>query len=159
MVRVEVKLTQAGQKALRAQEKPNRWVERAMPQITNLVARRIERIAKKKAPVRTGGGRRSIGTVRATDGHNIVSDLHMLVMDQGRRPGAAMPPVAPLERWGKRVLGERNLGFVLARSIARKGIKPRKFFTAAIKQVTETDAQKTNKEIGTIVRREMKRGG
>ena len=31
------------------------------------------------------------------------------------------PPVAELERWAQRVIGQRGLGFVIARSIAKRG--------------------------------------
>ena len=43
-------------------------------------------------------------------------------VDMGQRPH--WPPIAPLEAWGRRVLGKRGLGYVLARKIARHGTKP-----------------------------------
>ena len=156
MVNIEIKLTRRGERTLRAMERPDRWWGRVMPQVTLLIARRIERYAKRFAPVRTGGGRRSIGTVEVRSGHNIVSDLHMLVMEEGRKPGT-MPPVEPLERWARRKLGVRGLGFVIARSIARKGIAPRRFFARAIEQVTEREKGKQERDIGRIVRRELKK--
>lgn len=50
----------------------------------------------------------------------------------GRRPGQRMPPVDALELWGLRVLGEPGLGWPLARSIAKKGVKPQPFFWPAV---------------------------
>lgn len=153
MVRIKVELTPRGERALRGMQRADRWLPRAVHEATRLVARRVQREAQRRAPVRTGGGRRSIG-IRATHrGHAVVTDLHMLVMDEGRRPGAAMPPVAPIERWARRKLGQRGLGYVIARSIARKGIKPRRFFAAAIRQVTVIEKPKLDRDVGRIVRR------
>lgn len=54
---------------------------------------------------------------------------HALVMEKGRRPGS-FPPVAPIESWARRKFGRSGLGFVIARSIAARGIKGRFFFKA-----------------------------
>ena len=50
---------------------------------------------------------------------------YAVVVGKGRRAGAKMPPVAALEYWAMRVIGKTGLGYVIARSIARKGIKAR----------------------------------
>lgn len=159
MVDIEVKLPATALRALRAQARPEPWLGRAISRATLLVARRIERQAKRQgfAPVRTGGGRRSIEVREVRDGHAIVSDLHMLVMEEGRAPGGQMPPVAPLERWGRRVLKQRGLGFVLARSIQKRGIKPRRYFARAIQIVTERERGKLDRDVGRIVRQELRR--
>ena len=158
-MRIEVKVSREGQRSLNAMLKSDRWLRRVMDEATLLVARRIERYAKRGAPVRTGGGRRGIDVTDVRDGHAIVAPIHMLVMEEGRMPGAAMPPVEPLERWGRRVLGERGLGFVLARSIARKGIAPRRFFAAAVGQATGPDRDKLQRGIARILRRHIKEAG
>ena len=44
-----------------------------------------------------------------------------------------MPPVAPFKEWAKRVLGDESLGFVIARSVGRKGLAPRKFLEIPLK--------------------------
>ena len=157
MVRVQVKLTRQGEQALRTMQHPERWLPRAVHEITLHVARRIRIEAQRNAPVRTGGGRRRIRERPTRRGHAVVSDLHMLVMDEGRRPGAAMPPVAPLERWGRRTLGKRGLGFALAISIARKGIKPRRFFAKAIRLVTERERVRLERDLARIIRRVLQR--
>ena len=153
MVRIKVELTPRAERALRGMQRADRWLPYAVHEITHLVARRVQREAQRRAPVRTGGGRRRIGVRANPKGHAIVADLHMLVMDEGRRPGAAMPPVAPIERWARRKLGQRGLGYVIARSIALKGIKPRRFFAAAIRQVTVVEKPKLDRDVGRIVRR------
>ena len=158
MVKIDVKLTRKGEKTLLAMQDSQRWMGGVvLPQITHWLARRIERYAKRTAPVRTGAGRRSIGIAEIENGHAIVSDLHMLVMEEGRKPNSTMPPVAPLERWGRRVLGVRGLGFVLARSIARKGIAPRRFFEKAIDRATKQEKAALDKEAGKIIRHELRR--
>ena len=50
------------------------------------------------------------------------------VIELGRRPGSAMPPVEPLALWAIRKLGvdedeSMNIGFAIAKSIARYGFK------------------------------------
>lgn len=52
------------------------------------------------------------------------------VMERGRRPGAKMPPPSALEGWARRHGFQGSL-FVLARAIARRGIKGRFFMRAA----------------------------
>ena len=158
MVEIEVNLTPKGRKALTAMERPDRWIDRkVVPQVTLWLARRIERYAKKLSPKRTGGGRRSIDVTRIDSGHAIVSDLHMLVMEEGRKPGGAMPPPDALEIWGRRVLGREGLGFVLARSIQRKGIRPRLFFRRAIHKATKIEKSKLDNHVGRVIRAELKK--
>ena len=58
------------------------------------------------------------------------------VMDLGRRPGRRMPPIKALIPWVQyrlRVADEmvRSVAFLVARSIARKGIKGRHYFKRA----------------------------
>ena len=53
---------------------------------------------------------------------------HAGVLEFGRRAGGPMPPVSVIERWAQRKLGASGLGFVIARSIARKGTKPVRMF-------------------------------
>jgi hypothetical protein len=55
------------------------------------------------------------------------------VMEEGRRPGAKMPPVDAIKIWVVRKLGvppeeADGVAFVIARSIARKGIEGRHMF-------------------------------
>ena len=158
MVEIEVNLTEKGRKALNAMERPDRWLDRnVIPQVTLWVARRIERYSKKYAPKRTGAGRRSIDIAEIDHGHAIVTDLHMLVMEEGRRPGARMPPPEALELWGWRVLKKRGLGYVLARSIARKGIRPRRFFWRARVLVTKREKTKLDNYVGRVLRAELKK--
>lgn len=49
---------------------------------------------------------------------------HALFVERGRAPGKP-PPVAPLMEWAGRKLGRPELGYAIAKSIGKKGIKPR----------------------------------
>jgi hypothetical protein len=51
-------------------------------------------------------------------------------LEEGSEPH--MPPIVELKGWARRKLGNEKLAYVVARSIARKGIKPRYFHREAI---------------------------
>jgi hypothetical protein len=71
-------------------------------------------------------------------------------MDLGRRPGARMPPLAPIMLWVERVLRVgltpsgrrsrrrgaqaevRSVAFLIARAIGRRGITGRQFFSRGL---------------------------
>lgn len=74
-------------------------------------------------------------------------------IEKGRRAGAKMPPVSAIENWIKvrkiiprpvalksgrqRVPTIQQLAYVIARSIAKKGIQPRPFMSESINQTIE----------------------
>lgn len=68
-----------------------------------------------------------VGDIIGRVGSTLKSEEYPAVMEFGRTPGAAMPPIDALERWGHLKLGVDGLGFILARSIAAKGIKGKRF--------------------------------
>lgn len=57
-----------------------------------------------------------------------------LVMEHGRRPGAAPPPTGPIAAWLSRHGADPKLAFVVARAIGRRGIKATKPFENAVKK-------------------------
>lgn len=66
---------------------------------------------------------------------------YALPVHNGRRPGARMPPVDVILEWARRKgmiddsmtpSQQRGVAYVLARSIARKGIRPKPFLVDAI---------------------------
>jgi hypothetical protein len=106
---------------------------------------KVESEIKPLTPVGVSGNMRaSIGSQVSSNGLGAVvgkvsSSLkdYPAVMEFGRKPGR-MPPVEALERWVQvkmRVPASelREVAFVVARSIARKGIKGRKFFERGFK--------------------------
>jgi hypothetical protein len=72
------------------------------------------------------------GSIVGKVGSTLKDEEYPAVMEFGRRPGAKMPPPSALERWVHLVLGvptseARGVAFTVARGIARKGIKGRRF--------------------------------
>lgn len=59
------------------------------------------------------------------------SSGHDIYVEGGRGANKAMPPVAIIEAWALRKLGIPGLGFPIARSIAKKGIRPRPVLSRA----------------------------
>ena len=60
----------------------------------------------------------------------IIANETFNFVDEGRRPGARMPPITPIENWMKRKgigfkkMSSKSAAFLVARSISQKGIKP-----------------------------------
>jgi hypothetical protein len=94
-----------------------------------------------------------VGRVAST-----IKSVYPAVIEFGRRPGAKPPPVSALVEWVKVKLGAteqtaRNVAFLVARAIGRRGLKPRKVlfgawedtratftrnFEAALKRITDS---------------------
>jgi hypothetical protein len=53
---------------------------------------------------------------------------HAAVIEYGRRPGSRMPPVEAIRGWARRKGLPKGVAFLIARSIARKGIPPKALF-------------------------------
>ncbi len=72
-------------------------------------------------------------------------------VERGRRPGAKMPPKAPIVKW-LRVKGKsEKLEFVIRRSIARKGIKGIFIINPTINKITAEFLPKYSKQLANIV--------
>ncbi len=94
-----------------------------------------ERVARQGAPKDTSALARSIQTEKKPLFRRIHSPLvYHPVMEAGRRPGGRMPPPGALAGWARRK-GYTGSLFVLARAIARRGIKGRFYMRAAAKSV------------------------
>ena len=80
-------------------------------------------------------------------------ESYWIFLEKGRRAGAKMPPVSAIENWIKirkiiprpvtlksgkqRVPTVKQLAYVIARSIAKRGIQPRPFMSESIDQTIE----------------------
>jgi hypothetical protein len=89
--------------------------------------------------VDTGLGRGSVVTEMRGAGVDVRGRVysplaHVVVMERGRRPGAAMPPLAPIRRWLERHGMDGGLAFVVARNIARKGMPAHRMFERAVEK-------------------------
>ena len=74
------------------------------------------------------------------------------IIEGGRRAGAAMPPRHVMVAWAQRRLGlsvkeAKRIAFVLARAIARRGLKPRKILENAIPEISAAAREEMNREI------------
>lgn len=129
-------------------------------QVLLRLALNVESGARRLAPVDTGRLRASIShrldpsaTPRwAVVGTNV---QYARFVHEGRRPGR-MPPVRALETWARRHGGLSP--FVVARAIARRGIRPRRFLTDALEQVREQIAPALRRAAMEIERRWAGRG-
>ena len=81
--------------------------------------------------------------------------LYYRVMEEGRRPGGPMPPVAAIAAWAARK-GIAIPPFVLARAIAARGIKGRFFMKAAASRVRR-ELPRLTRDMGRDVERAFKR--
>ncbi len=89
-----------------------------------------------------GGYRRAWQSSSIPNGVRIFNNAtYAGVIEEGRRPGARMPPPAALEGFAKRKLGLNNIdakeaSFALARSIGKKGIKGKHVLELAVPALT-----------------------
>ena len=91
-----------------------------------------------RTPVNTGQLRSSITHQVTSPFPNLAGVVgsplpYAIVMEEGRKPGAKMPPVDAIKLWVVRKLGipaqeADSVAFLVARSIAKKGTKGRHMF-------------------------------
>lgn len=80
------------------------------------------------------------------------------VVEEGRRPGARMPPLEPIARWAQRKFRipysrARGLSFAIARKIAREGIPGRFVLRDATRQLENTLREEVRRELESALRR------
>lgn len=112
-------------------------------------------------PVDRGTYRRSFEVAKTADGVAIYNPLlYASVIEEGRRPGSKMPPIDEIARWvlrkglvkGRRGVARekaaRGIAFVIARGIARKGMKPRHILAKSEVKLTPLVLAAVYKAIG-----------
>lgn len=81
-------------------------------------------------------------SVKATNDGDLIFDIilndYLVFIENGRRKGAKMPPVEPIERWYKKKFGEtpdNNTIYLIRRAISRDGIKARPFMAHVMEEI------------------------
>lgn len=99
---------------------------------TKELAEYTAKAAQQLAPKDTGGGARGIHVVvRGTSAEVRSNDLHMYVMNYGRRAGTQQPSTKHVSGWASRHGFASSAVFALARSIGKRGIRARRFMDKA----------------------------
>jgi hypothetical protein len=117
-----------------------------------------------RTPKNTGQLRQSITHQILSPFPNLVGQVmspdvpKAFVMEEGRRPGAKFPPVDAIKLWVVRKLGippeeADGVAFVIARSIARKGIEGRHMFQEGLEVSEPHINQLFNEAIARSVQR------
>lgn len=97
----------------------------------------IEADAKRLVPVDTHTLQRSITHEVQASGTDVIGRagsnlVYAPVVEYGRSAGAAMPPPSALTGWMRRHGMDEKYAFVLARSIARRGTRPKPYLKPAL---------------------------
>lgn len=123
-----VKLTLTGDRELRAKLSDNASIAGPAAEMLRRIGSDAERVAQSGAP--DSIARTIHGTARGLQAS--VTSLHpaALPIEVGRRPGRPMPPLGPIGAWALRH-GIQAHPYVLARAIARRGVRGRFFLRAA----------------------------
>lgn len=96
------------------------------------LAEYTEKVAQQLAPKDTGRGARGIhAIVKGANAEVRSNDIHMYVMNYGRRAGAQQPSTDHVKGWAARHGFAQSRVFALARSIGRRGIRARRFMDKA----------------------------
>lgn len=145
-----------------------RWVPEALAAALFQEAEAVMAESKREVPVDMGTLRNSgfvdeptimHGEVEVTMGYGGSASAYALWVHEGIGPAvgrpAFMPPVAPFTEWARRVLGKPELGFVIARAVGRRGLRPRKFLENPLMRRSSTMAAR----LAQRVRAGVERGG
>lgn len=122
-------------------------------ELLRTASREAQEVARRGAPG-------SVARSMQAEVHGLQAEVYSthpaaLPIEVGRRAGAPMPPPAALEAWARRH-GITAAPFVLARAIARRGIKGR-FFLRAARQHLERRLPAYLRELGRDIERRWDR--
>lgn len=132
-----------------------------------LEAEGVMRASKREVPVDEGILRSSgfvkrptirRGRIQVVLGYGGAAKAYALYLHEGTGPAVGrpkfFPPVDVMKDWARRVLGNESLGFVIARSIGRKGLKPRKYLERPLRRKLVG----MGRRVATRVRKDVERG-
>ena len=79
--------------------------------------------------------------VKATNDGDLVFDIilndYLVYIENGRRKGAKMPPIAPIVNWAKKhgIPSDNSTIYLIRRAISRDGIKPKPFIATVFEEI------------------------
>lgn len=160
MIAIDLKITDMPK--LMSPESELIWDE-LVEDALDVLAETVVTETKQVAPVSFGHLRASIFSERpegrAEKVRFVTSPLpYAIVMEEGRRPGARMPPIDPIRLWVRRVLRPaaadlENITFRVRRKIAELGIEALHFFAQAAQASEDTVRDLFEYQIEALVRR------
>lgn len=105
--------------------------------------------------VNTGHFRMAWKATPLEDGAYLFNDApYAGVIESGRRPGGRMPPSAAIARWAQRRLGlseadAKAAAFLIARAIARRGLRGRQILSGSIGELRQMVNEEILRELAT----------
>ena len=157
---MKIEYTPQGRRVVDRMRRPGPWFHRALEELLAEAGVIVAKEAQGLAPRDTGRGVRSINSRVRRGAAEVRAFDYMIVLDQGRRPGAPQPPTEAIQSWLLRQQGRGRLrgasAFVIARSIARRGIRPRRYFLAAVRKLRGNRA--FQRKAGEVFSRRLRRG-
>lgn len=110
-------------------------------QVLFLTVNKFKDLASSRAPVDTGNlaGSIAAGLTPKTPGHSkyTVTDgtNYGIYVEEGTKPH--MPPVDSLRDWARRVLGDEEAAWAVAKSIEASGTQPQKFWATSYADIRD----------------------
>lgn len=100
-----------------------------------------------RTPMDTGNARGRIFSGIAVSGLNPVgevysNDVQVATLEEGRRVGAAMPPVDAIAPWVSSHLGDESLSYVVARAISQRGLPAHHMFAEVAEKYADEIASR-----------------
>lgn len=99
--------------------------------------------------------------VKATNNGDLIFDIilndYLVFIEKGRRKGAKMPPVKPIEDWAKKhgIPTDNSTIFLIRRAISRDGIRPRPFMATVLEEVDRNWNKQWADEIFNVIMEEI----
>ena len=135
--------------------------------VLDTVVRRLEKEVVERTPAGVGGDAGLRGSIHGevvSFGMPVKAQVgtpleYGEVVEHGRRPGKAMPPVEPIAQWARSILGitdakeARSVGFAIARKIAVKGFEGAHMFEKAWKDNERWVQDQLRTIPGRVIRR------
>jgi hypothetical protein len=118
----------------------------------------VQRKTRDAGAVNTGSYLQKWRAERTENGALVSNDApYSGVIENGRRPGT-MPPSKAIALWAQRKLGldaqeAKKASFMIARAIARRGLKARNVLSSAVPEITESVLAEVDREMEASLRK------